>query len=87
MYPLATYQDARGCSRGGDLRCVGSQQAKANTGGGPDDGLELGDAHLVHAARDTHDDALVFGYRFIADELPSRASQPVRTGSSAPPVS
>lgn len=30
------------------------------------------DAHLINAARDIHADDPVFGYRFIADELPGR---------------
>ena len=30
------------------------------------------DAHLINAARDIHADDPAFGYRFIADELPSR---------------
>lgn len=33
---------------------------------------EWDDAHLINAARDIHADDPAFGYRFIADELPSR---------------
>lgn len=32
----------------------------------------LDDAHLINAARDIHGDDPAFGYRFIADEVPSR---------------
>ncbi len=38
------------------------------------------DAHLINAALDVHRDDPAFGYRFIADQLPARASGPGRTG-------
>jgi putative transposase len=83
-YPLVTDLAADGVPVAVTCRVLGfSKQGYYRWKANPVTERDWTDAHLVNAALDIHADDPAFGYRFIADELPGRASWQARTGSSA----
>ena len=83
IYPLVTDLAADGVPVAVTCRVLGfSKQGYYRWRASPVTERDWEDAHLVNAARDIHDDDPAFGYRFIADELPERASRQAKTGSS-----
>jgi putative transposase len=84
IYPLVTDLAADGVPVAVTCRVLGfSKQGYYRWRASPVTERDWVDAHLVNAARDIHAEDPAFGYRFIADELPEKASWRVRTGSSA----
>ena len=73
MYPLVRELAADGIPVTVACRVLGfSTQAFYKWHASPVTHRDWDDAHLINAAYDIHADDPAFGYRFIADELPSR---------------
>jgi putative transposase len=73
MYPLVRELAADGIPVTVACRVLGfSTQAFYKWHASPVTQRDWDDAHLINAAYDIHADDPAFGYRFIADELPSR---------------
>jgi transposase InsO family protein len=72
-YPLVLDLAADGIAVAVTCRVLGfTKQAFYKWRASPVTQRDWADAHLINAARDIHDDDPAFGYRFIADELPSK---------------
>ena len=83
MFPLARDLAADGIPVAVTCRVLGfSRQAFYKWNTDPVSRRDWDDAHLINAALDIHAGDPEFGYRFIADELPSRGISPAKTAST-----
>lgn len=81
MYPLVGDPAADGIPVAVTCRVLGfSKQPYYAWCAEPVSQRDFDDAHLINAALDIHHDDPAFGYRFIADELPTHGSPLARTG-------